>query len=199
MAECGRPSSCVDAHRALRSIIPCPNERALRTQDLRRTEIVKALVHAGADVNAADASGITPLLANTERRTDVALLLLSLGANPCVADHSGRTPLHVAAARGDAKLVAALLGKSTDVGGTDARPPVVASSSTSAAGASALPPPTRVPVTAAMQAAMLRALDADGRTPEDAAIVHQHQRIAAFLQAAADEAAAASDDDEGGY
>jgi ankyrin repeat protein len=59
-----------------------------------RLEAARLLVDAGADVNAADANGIAPLLmAISNRHTPVAALLLARGANPNAADWWGRTPL----------------------------------------------------------------------------------------------------------
>jgi ankyrin repeat protein len=59
-----------------------------------RLEAARLLIDAGADVNAADANGIGPLLmAISNRHTPVATLLLARGANPNAADWWGRTPL----------------------------------------------------------------------------------------------------------
>jgi ankyrin repeat protein len=59
-----------------------------------RLEAARLLLDAGADVNARDANGISPLvMAITNRHTPVAALLLSRGADPNAADWWGRTPL----------------------------------------------------------------------------------------------------------
>jgi len=62
-----------------------------------RLEPARLLLDAGADVNAADANNISPLvMAITNRHTAVASLLLARGANPNAADSWGRTPLWAA-------------------------------------------------------------------------------------------------------
>ena len=59
-----------------------------------RLEAARLLIDAGADVNAREANGISPLvMAITNRHTPVAALLLSRGADPNAADWWGRTPL----------------------------------------------------------------------------------------------------------
>jgi ankyrin repeat protein len=59
-----------------------------------RVELTRTLLDAGADVNHADANGISPLLmAITNDQTDVARLLVERGADLNAADFWGRTPL----------------------------------------------------------------------------------------------------------
>jgi len=59
-----------------------------------RLEAARLLIDAGADVNAREANGISPLvMAITNRHTPVAALLLARGADPNAADWWGRTPL----------------------------------------------------------------------------------------------------------
>jgi uncharacterized protein len=59
-----------------------------------RLDAARLLVDAGADVNAREANGISPLvMAITNRHTPVAALLLARGADPNAADWWGRTPL----------------------------------------------------------------------------------------------------------
>jgi ankyrin repeat protein len=58
---------------------------------------IPVLVEAGADIDAPDQDGITPLLsAVINGHYDVAGVLLEKGANPNVADRTGRTPLYSA-------------------------------------------------------------------------------------------------------
>jgi uncharacterized protein len=60
-------------------------------------DCVPVLVQAGADINAPDQDGITPLLsAMINGHYDVANVLLENGANPNIADRTGRTPLYSA-------------------------------------------------------------------------------------------------------
>ena len=59
-----------------------------------RLEAARLLLDAGADVNAREANGISPLvMAITNRHTKVAAMLLARGADPNAADWWGRTPL----------------------------------------------------------------------------------------------------------
>jgi ankyrin repeat protein len=60
-------------------------------------DCVPVLVQAGADINAVDQDGITPLLsAMINGHYDVANVLIEKGANPNIADRTGRTPLYSA-------------------------------------------------------------------------------------------------------
>jgi len=71
----------------------------------RDMAIVRALVEAGAPVNARSGSGTTPLhTAAFLGDTEVALLLLSRGADPRVASQDGKTPIDLARAQGHAEL-----------------------------------------------------------------------------------------------
>jgi len=64
-----------------------------------KQEVMAALLLAGADVNAADAGGRTPLAwACIRGWGNVAALFLDFDADPNRADASGRTPLHHAIA-----------------------------------------------------------------------------------------------------
>ena len=60
-------------------------------------EAVAALADAGADLNATDPDGATPLvLAVINGHARVAVLLLARGADPNIADRTGMTPLYAA-------------------------------------------------------------------------------------------------------
>jgi ankyrin repeat protein len=84
---------------------------AVRVGDLESTNL---LVAAGADVNDADAWGVTATsLAAHSGFTDIALFLLDKGANPNLAE-CGFSPLHEAVMRRDEKLVTALLEHGAD-------------------------------------------------------------------------------------
>ena len=58
-------------------------------------EVITVLVQAGADVNATDASGVTPLMlaAAGNSNPEVITVLLSLGADPKAKDNSGKTAI----------------------------------------------------------------------------------------------------------
>jgi hypothetical protein len=71
---------------------------------------VKLLLERGADPNAKNKDGKTPLhVAAIRGSVDVARLLLQYGVDPNVQDERGRTPLHVAAIRGRVDVVRFLL------------------------------------------------------------------------------------------
>ena len=60
-------------------------------------DCVPVLIQAGADINAPDQDGITPLLSSIiNGHYDIANVLLENGANPNIADRTGRTPLYSA-------------------------------------------------------------------------------------------------------
>lgn len=77
---------------------------------------VASLLDQGADVNAANVLGRTPIYsAAFYRRTAIGKLLLSRGARTDVHDATGLTPLHVAVLAGDADLVGLLVAAAADV------------------------------------------------------------------------------------
>lgn len=60
-------------------------------------DCIPVLLQAGAEINAVDQDGITPLLsAMINGHYDVANVLIEKGANPDIADRTGRTPLYSA-------------------------------------------------------------------------------------------------------
>jgi len=76
----------------------------------------KRLLLAGADPNAKDNLGRTPLFrALKNRHYDVAELLLDKGADPSACDYSGDTPLHLAAKTGDAAAADLLIKRGANV------------------------------------------------------------------------------------
>jgi ankyrin repeat protein len=76
---------------------------------------VRRLVQAGADVNAAQADGATPLhWAAYHGDVSMALLLLEAGADVAAANRNGSTPMWLAASQGDAAVIEALLENGAD-------------------------------------------------------------------------------------
>lgn len=79
--------------------------------------IIRLLLDAGADANAVDDGGRTPLHEGAKNDNPVvAAHLLAAGADPNALDNDGYTPLHHSAARGDnGRVIARLLAAGSDV------------------------------------------------------------------------------------
>ena len=98
-------------------------------------ETIEKLLTAGADVNAADQDGVTPLIASiayapasymtqymsekTKLAADIPLLLIKNGADPNLADNSSNTPLIYAVTGSHLPIVEALLKKGADLNRAD--------------------------------------------------------------------------------
>ena len=83
-------------------------------------EVAGWLIDAGADVNAANDLGVTPLLvACTNASARMAERLLAAGANSNVSSVGGESPLLVASRAGNAALVKALIAKGAQVNATE--------------------------------------------------------------------------------
>jgi ankyrin repeat protein len=81
-------------------------------------EIVKALLKAGADVNAAsrESMKVTPLAsAAAAKQTEIARLLIEHGANVNARSAGGHIPLHEASANGNVELVKLLIENGADI------------------------------------------------------------------------------------
>jgi hypothetical protein len=75
-------------------------------------EIASLLIASGANVNARNDKGMSPLqIAAVKSRIDVVSLLLENGAAINASDNEGRTSLHNAATNGDSEIVELLLKK----------------------------------------------------------------------------------------
>jgi len=106
----GSLCACAGADRDLR--------RSVQASDLQK---VNLLLRAGADLNAPDEAGRTPLfLAVQEGSYEVASYLVAHGANVLAPDRDGTTPLHCAAEWGHPDLIRLLLASGADAGARDA-------------------------------------------------------------------------------
>ena len=79
---------------------------------------LKKLLDDGADVNAKDSSGSTPLH-NAAGQKEIAELLITKGANVIATNMHGMTPLHIAAQLGCKEVVELLITKGADVNAID--------------------------------------------------------------------------------
>lgn len=81
-----------------------------------RKRSVDQLLAKGADANAADRSGRTPLRYAARGHNEIVRMLLAHGADPNAADYEGRSPLHVAIEDGHKKTAELLLTKAGKLG-----------------------------------------------------------------------------------
>ena len=80
--------------------------------------ITQILIANGADVNATNKAGLTPLMCAMNGLGDykeVAEILIAHGANINAKDSAGRTPLHIAVFNGQPTMVMLLLAKGANV------------------------------------------------------------------------------------
>ena len=78
---------------------------------------VQSLTSAGADVNARDKAGFTPLFYTAQKgQRDIAAVLITAGASVSATDQYGNTPLHYAAVQGHYELCQLLLAEGANPG-----------------------------------------------------------------------------------
>jgi ankyrin repeat protein len=105
---------------------PCPHGRTLLGDAVRakRAESAGALLALGADPNARENRGYTPLhLAAMWNTREIAQRLLEAGADVDARDEHSLTPLHHAARAGNTELAALLLQHGANVNTPTTRPP----------------------------------------------------------------------------
>lgn len=100
--------------------LPPPERRQellFEAAKLGRTDLIPLLVENGADVNAYEARGFTPLImAAYNGQADAVEALLKVGADPCKADLTqGNTAQMGVAFKGDDRMAARLLREKCDV------------------------------------------------------------------------------------
>ena len=92
------------------------DERLLKAAVAGDELLVKSLLALGADPNACDIGGRTPLhSAGLSGSVEVVRALLAAGAAPGVADQYGKTPIHEASHHGHVEIIQALLAAGADL------------------------------------------------------------------------------------
>ena len=92
------------------------NNNLLDAAEIGDVEVCRLLIEQGADVNATDDGGITPLhCAATEGHVDVCRFLIEQGAIVHATDRDGWTPLHQAAWHGRLKVCQLLNDRGANV------------------------------------------------------------------------------------
>lgn len=104
-----------------------PGEKLLKAAKEGDVQEVKGLLDKGADVNARDERGYTPLhelipWGKTENnRTEIASLLIEAGADVNARTEEGNTPLHLAAGRDSTEVAFLLIEAGADVNARESR------------------------------------------------------------------------------
>ena len=91
-----------------------PGEDLSATSDRISLEVTKVLLAAGANIDARDPRGMTPLIMVVRGRPETAKALIAAGARVDVQDNWGETALSRAAVAGKVELVSALLDAGAD-------------------------------------------------------------------------------------
>ncbi|KAL6706799.1 hypothetical protein ACN47E_005135 [Coniothyrium glycines] len=87
--------------------------------EYERADLLDILLLKGADINARDKNGQTPLLWACDGIPNMARLLLERGADPTIRNKYGETALHIAASTGDNSLIDLLLTHGLDINALD--------------------------------------------------------------------------------
>lgn len=123
-----------DATLANATLVRSEQLKAIHTAAMGgNVEIIKALLDKGADINAKDKMGMTPLhYAVQENHADAVTLLLARGANKDIASKLNETPLSIAKSTNNSAIVALLTGGTTATNTATAKPTTVVNTATGA-------------------------------------------------------------------
>jgi len=92
------------------------DEKLFKAAKIGDTETAKMMIEMGADVNARNDSGLTPLYwASLRSFTDIAKILIEMGADVNVRNKDGYTPLYWVSSEGHTEIAKMLIEKGADV------------------------------------------------------------------------------------